>query len=252
MTTNGRSTVVAVFTSRADAENAINDLHSRGFTDQQIGFIARDTNPNPTSANQTSAGGEAEVPTGERAAVGAASGGVVGGLIGAAASLLIPGFGPAIAGGILAATLGGIAIGAAAGGIIGALTHLGVPEEEARYYQSQFEAGRILVTVDAPGRLQEAMDTLSRNGGDTHSNAYDATGARNTNETYPTGAPVNSAVGPNQPGTSYDPTNTYNTSGTNETYPASPASPNQPGTSYDPNSGGTYSPNPSRTTEPDR
>jgi hypothetical protein len=180
MTTNSRATVVGVFTTRANAENAISDLHTRGFTDQQIGFITRDHN---AAVDQTSATEEAEVPTGERAAVGAASGGVVGGILGAAASLLIPGLGPAIAGGILAATLGGIAIGAATGGIIGTLTHVGVPEEEANYYQKEFEAGRTLVTVDAPGRQQEAIDTMRRNGAydaSTRPETYDATDTATT------------------------------------------------------------------------
>jgi uncharacterized protein (TIGR02271 family) len=81
---------------------------------------------------------------------------------------LIPGFGPAIAGGILAATLGGAAIGAAAGGLLGALTGMGVPEEEARYYESEFQAGRIILTVQADGRRDEAINILRRYG------AYDA------------------------------------------------------------------------------
>lgn len=234
MTTNAHATVVGVFTTRANAENAISDLHTRGFTDDQIGFIARDTN----SVDQTAATTETEIPTGERAAVGAASGGVVGGLLGAAASLLIPGLGPAIAGGILAATLGGIAIGAAAGGIIGALTHVGVPEEEARYYQSEFEAGRTLVTVDAPGRQQEAIDTLRRNG------AYDASTRPGTDDTI-TRAPVDDTF---QAG------NTPNPGVTSATSSAvtldAPAETNQPGAAYNTTSGGTYTTTTS-TTGPD-
>lgn len=227
MTTNSRATVVGVFTTRANAENAINDLHTRGFTDQQIGFIARDSK---TAVDQTGTTAETEVPTGERAAVGAASGGVVGGLLGAAASLLIPGFGPAIAGGILAATLGGIAIGAATGSIIGALTHVGVPEEEARYYQGEFEAGRTLVTVDAPGRQQEAIDTMRRNGAydaSTRPGTYDATDTATTipDNTFQTGNAPNPGV-------------TSSTSSAVSLEP--PAASTQPGAAYDPTRGGTF------------
>jgi len=46
---------------------------------------------------------------------------------------------------------------------------MGVPEEEARYYQGEFEQGRTIVTVRADGRQQEAIDILRRHG------AYDAT-----------------------------------------------------------------------------
>ena len=158
-----RSTVVGVFTGRLQAEQAINELRRAGFSDDQIGFILRG---NPVGESTE---GETGSDPGAGAAAGAVSGGVIGGVLGAAAALLIPGFGPAIAGGILAATLGGAAIGAAAGGIIGALTGLGVPEEEARYYQGEFEAGRTIVTVKAANRYQEALDILRSNG------AYDAT-----------------------------------------------------------------------------
>ena len=164
MATIERSTVVGVFTDRIQAEQAINELRRARFSDDQIGFILRG-NQTEQSTAQDETGSE----TGAGAAAGAVSGGVVGGILGAAAALLIPGFGPAIAGGILAATLGGAAIGAAAGGIIGALTGLGVPEEEARYYQGEFEAGRTIVTVKAANRYQEALDILRNNG------AYDAT-----------------------------------------------------------------------------
>ena len=163
MATIERSTVVGAFTDRVQAEQAINELRHAGFSDDEIGFILR-----ASSEEESTAQGETESGTGTGTAAGIVSGGVVGGILGAAAALLIPGFGPAIAGGILAATLGGAAIGAAAGGIIGALTGLGVPEEEARYYQSEFEAGRTIVTVKAASRYQEALDILRTNG------AYDA------------------------------------------------------------------------------
>jgi heat induced stress protein YflT len=161
MTMNQRSTVVGVFADRVQAEQAVTELRRLGFTDDQIGHVARDARG--TSGMVTP--GE----TAERAAVGAASGGVAGGIIGAAASLLIPGVGPAIAGGILAATLGGVVVGAATGGIVGALTSMGVSEEEACYYQGEFEAGRTIVTVNAPGQEQAVKDVLRRFG------AYDAT-----------------------------------------------------------------------------
>ncbi|GHO94866.1 hypothetical protein KSF_049140 [Reticulibacter mediterranei] len=151
-----RSTVVGVFPDRPHAEQAITELHGLGFRDEQIGYVVPD--------EKETGGKVSEKKPGEGAALGAASGGVAGGLLGAGAALLIPGIGPAIAGGILAATLGGLAAGALVGGLTGALVKLGVPEEEARYYQSEFQAGRPIVTVEALGQQQAVVDVFHRCG----------------------------------------------------------------------------------------
>jgi len=155
-----RSTVVGVFEHRNDAERAIDELHRAGFTDEQIGFVMRDGGEHVThdvSTTDTSQAGEGVVG-------GMLAGAGIGGLVAAAAALLVPGFGPVLAGGILATTLGGAAIGAAAGGILGALIGMGVPEDEARYYETEFKSGRMLVTVRADGRFDEARDILYRSG----------------------------------------------------------------------------------------
>src|SRR5438067_1415826 len=167
MTPKDNRVVVGVFQDRTMAERAVEQLKNAGFRDDQIGFVVRDRGGDQGigATDETAGTGT----TGEGAAVGAISGGILGGIIGAAAALLIPGIGPVVAGGILATTLAGAAVGAAAGGLLGALTKMGVPEEEARYYESEFQAGRTIVTVQPDGRQQEALDILRRNG------AYDAT-----------------------------------------------------------------------------
>lgn len=52
-----------------------------------------------------------------------------------------------------------------AGGIYDDLVDMGAPPEAARYYQSEFEAGRSIVAVQGSGRMQEATDILVRHGG---------------------------------------------------------------------------------------
>lgn len=155
MATHDSSNVIVVgaFENLTQADQAIKALRDAGFQEDQIGFavrrsedIAGNIGPNP----------EAEIVT--DTAGGAISGGILGGIIGAAAALLIPGLGPALAGGILAATLGGIVVGAAAGGIVGALTGMGIPEEEAKYYQQAFEAGHTIVTVNVDDRRQNPQE----------------------------------------------------------------------------------------------
>ena len=59
----------------------------------------------------------------------------------------------------------GTASGAAAAGLAGALVGLGIPEDEAKHYDTEFQSGRTIVTVKASAtRYAEAMDILGRNG----------------------------------------------------------------------------------------
>jgi len=53
--------------------------------------------------------------------------------------------------------------------IVKRLVSMGVPEEEARYYQGELELGRTIVTVEAGDRREDALEILRSNGG------YDAT-----------------------------------------------------------------------------
>lgn len=152
----GRTTVVGVFEDRRNAEQAYDEIRALGFTDDHIGFIVR--------RGEGAAGTGMMEDTAGNAGEGAVTGAVVGGLIGAAAALLLPGIGPVIAGGVLATALGGAAVGAAAGGLLGALVGMGVPEEEARYYQTEFESGRTIMTVAAGNRYDEVYDVMRRHG----------------------------------------------------------------------------------------
>ena len=183
MATTRRETVVGVFDDRAEAEKAVEELHRAGFRDSEIGYAAHGDEMSEGGKNwQTAGPGEA----GEGAAKGAVGGGIIGAILGALATGLIPGIGPVIAGGLLAGILGGVAAGAAGGGLLGALVgSMGVPEEEACYYDDEFKGGRTLVTVKADGRYDEARAILQRLG------AYDYE-ARGTG----TARPMPAAGGP--------------------------------------------------------
>jgi uncharacterized protein (TIGR02271 family) len=157
--THGR-TVVGLFRDRSNAESAIRELKDAGFTEKQIGVAMRNAEEQRELMEDTGS------TAAEGAAVGAVSGGVVGGLIGLLGSLLIPGVGPIVVGGVLASTLAGAGIGAAAGGIIGALMGLGVPEADARHFDEGIRTGGVLVTVDADDRIAHAIAILQHNHAD--------------------------------------------------------------------------------------
>ena len=168
-----RTTAVGAFENRAQAQQAVRELRQMGFREEDIGVAARHDEAAPagtTEAPRTEAQGE-ETKAGTGAAAGAAAGAGVGALwgIGVVAGAL-PAIGPVIAGGALAAVLASAASGAVVAGLAGALIGMGVPEEEAKHYEREFEAGRTIVTVQAEGRYDEAVATLRRCG------AYDVSG----------------------------------------------------------------------------
>jgi hypothetical protein len=157
-----RTTAIAIFDDRVQAQRAIADLNRAGFTEKEIGVTARDMG----EADDRVADGDKKTHAKQGAIAGVATGAGVGALwgLGILAGVL-PGIGTAIAGGTLAAILSSAAAGAATAGVAGTLIGLGIPEEEAKYYDQEFQAGRVVVTVDAGGRFQEAQAILMRNSG---------------------------------------------------------------------------------------
>ena len=158
MTTTQRSTVVGAFDNPQEAERAIEQLRRDGFPRDEIGFVVR--NGEATEVATARAGGRAD----QAAAVGAVTGGILGGLVGAVAALSIPGAGPVLVAGLLAGIVAGGATGFVSGGLLGALIGLGIPEEEARYYEGAVREGEALVIVRASRRSAEAAAILRRSG----------------------------------------------------------------------------------------
>lgn len=153
--TTGR-TVVGLFRHRSRAEAAIRELGAAGFTDRQIGVAMQER------VEQGDLLADLGGDSAEGAAKGAVSGGVLGGILGLLTSLLIPGLGSVLVGGVLASTLAGAGIGAATGGVLGSLAGLGLPDEDLRHFDSGFRSGAVLVTVDAGARTPDALAILGR------------------------------------------------------------------------------------------
>src|SRR5437868_12697052 len=154
------ATVVGLFDTRDRAQTAIEQLRSMGLDSNHISVVMKSREDTQDLAEDTGVAGGA--------VTGAVGGGVLGGLAGllvGIGALAIPGIGPVVAGGWLATTLVGAGIGAAAGGLVGALVDAGVPEEEARMYQTGVERGGVLVAVQAPQEQESVVrDILNRSG----------------------------------------------------------------------------------------
>jgi hypothetical protein len=157
--TDGKATVLAVYPDHASAEDTVRRLQKAGVAMENLSIIGKDfqavEQPVGFVTTGTVAGGGAKV--------GAWTGGIFGLLVGAA-FLILPGVGPVVIAGPLAATLlGGIEgalAGAAFGGLTGALVGLGLPKDKAIRYESQVKAGKFLVTLRGDAQQIERAKSL--------------------------------------------------------------------------------------------
>jgi hypothetical protein len=145
--------LAGLFPDRAAAEQAIVDLKDAGFEPSRIGVLLRDRDDAIMMAREN------DIPSTEGAITGGLLGGSLGAILAAVGALTIPGVGPFISGGVLVTLIGGTA-----GWLVGGLATLGIPKEEAAYYEREVEQGRALVTVDAGDRIDEARSIMLRDG----------------------------------------------------------------------------------------
>lgn len=159
-------TVVGLFDTYAHARGAADALKQAGIPDSDLSMVAHESAYSGESNNADDANDSKAVHgMGSGAKMGAVAGGAAG-LLAGLGVIAIPGFGPVVAAGWLISTLTGAAAGAAAGaaigGLAGALTSVGVPEEEAGYYEEGVRRGGTLLTVraqdDQAQRVADFMD----------------------------------------------------------------------------------------------
>ena len=157
-------TIVALYDQFDVAQDVVEDLVEIGFPRDKISLMASDAAGQYATAlnHETQPVTEGDVSGAEGASFGA----VVGGLVGLGA-MLIPGIGPVIAAGPLAAVLVGAGVGATAGAVTGGITasliDLGVDDEYAGYYAEGVRRGGTLVVAHAEDDWESRVrDVMSR------------------------------------------------------------------------------------------
>lgn len=148
-------TVSRVYDSYSQAREGVRALEAAGIPSSDISLVA----------NKHVSAEHDDVDEISDTAKGAGIGGVLGGGAGLLAGLgllAIPGLGPVVAAGWLAATAVGAAAGAVTGGIVGALVDAGTPEEHAHVYSESVRRGGTLVSARVPdhdeARIQALLD----------------------------------------------------------------------------------------------
>ena len=193
---------IGVFSHRHDAEAALGELRSAGFSMNQVSLIAKDERHIDRQSGHH--GDDNKADEGLRS--GAITGGVLGtlgGLLVGLGALAIPGVGPVILAGATATTLataltGGV-IGAAAGSIVGGLVGLGIPEEQAKVYSDRFSKGHYLLMVEGTDAELDRAEAILRRRGIEDFIIYDAVDGVGDRSLAPTSTNYSTTVDSEEP-----------------------------------------------------
>lgn len=146
-------TIIGVFESRSSAEKAVETLRQQGFNNEEINIISK-----KQSQDDDSDVVDDDIMDGTL--TGGTIGGIGGLLLGAGA-LMIPGIGPILAVGPIAAAVGG----AIAGGITGGLIDWGIPSEDSKRYEQEVVHGSILAIIRTDARKTDSVAQILRQNG---------------------------------------------------------------------------------------
>lgn len=156
-------TISRLYDNHMHAQEAVGRLEASGVPHSDISLVANNSegwfgNDKKVDRDHDGVDDRAE-GAGKGAGIGAGVGGAAG-LLAGLGLLAIPGLGPVVAAGWLAATAVGAAAGAATGGIVGSLTEAGVPEADAHSYAEGVRRGGTLVSARVPEADRSRLDAV--------------------------------------------------------------------------------------------
>lgn len=144
-------TTVGVFSTHADAENALAELRAFGSKEEDISYIYINTKGEVVDD-------QVDEKVEQGTVTGVTTGAVVGAVLGfAVANGVLPGIGSLFVAGPLAAALGfgavatttisGAVTGAAAGGLVGAFSGIGISDGDASRFEQYIKSGDVIIVV---------------------------------------------------------------------------------------------------------
>ena len=155
------SSIIAVYSSHTDAEEAVAKLGAASFDIKKVSIIGKDYHTEENVVGYYTTGDRMKSWGG----IGAFWGGIWGLLFGAG-FFLIPGIGPVlVAGPFLAALIGALESAVVVGGfsaVVAGLVSLGIPENSAVKYEADIKADKfVLVAHGTPEELEQARAILA-------------------------------------------------------------------------------------------
>lgn len=150
--------VIGYFKESRQAEEAVNELKQKGIN--EISILGNDERGGKSKSKGM---GNQDLSSGTM------TGGTIGGLAGlavgtgalgalGAAALVIPGIGPILAMGPLAAALGG----AVTGGVAGALVDYGIPQDQSSFYETKMKEGNTVMILKTDASKTDSAASILR------------------------------------------------------------------------------------------
>jgi uncharacterized membrane protein len=166
-----KSTVVAIYDTHREAENAVRELQKSGFDMQKLSIVGKDY--------QTEEAVVGYYTTGDRMKSWGKNGAFWGGIWGlmfGSAFFLIPGLGPILAAGPVVAWIVGALEGAVVVGGLSALGaglySIGIPQDSILEYETKIKMGKYVVIAHGSnaevGQVESALAKTTHQGVKTH------------------------------------------------------------------------------------
>ena len=178
--TSTKNSVVAIFETHAQAEDAIRELQKSGFDMKQLSIIGKDYHTEENVVGYYNAGDRMKY----WGKLGAFWGGFWGLLFGSA-FFWLPGIGPVLVGGPLVLWIvGALESAVLVGGFSAlgaALFSIGIPKNSVLQYETQVKNGKLLLvahgTADEVRRAKELLDQTEANSSTIHGEQLAAVGS---------------------------------------------------------------------------
>src|SRR5580692_4442777 len=171
---NESNSVIAVYNSHTEAEQAVSKLGAASFDIKKVSIIGKDYHSEENVVGYYTTGDRMKSWGG----IGAFWGGIWGLLVGAG-FFLIPGVGPVlVAGPFLAALVGALESAAVVGGVsalVAGLVSLGIPRDSAIKYEADIKADKFVLAVHGTGEELERAHAILATTSPTSIEKHEAT-----------------------------------------------------------------------------
>lgn len=163
------SKLIALFDNNDKASDAVNELVGTGVEKNEISIVMNEDHSNqftdvPKSEEFSNVNVTHNDKTAEGAAVGTATGGLIGAIVAGGLATIGPGI---MLAGPMVSALAGAGAGGYAGGLVGFISGMGVDKTEAEFFAKEIENGSVAIAVETKIKDDVVKGVIKKHDGKT-------------------------------------------------------------------------------------